>query len=82
MIKRGSMVDATMIHAPSSTQNQRNSRHPDMKAPVVRSKGNQCDFGMKSPIGVDAERGLVHPLVGTSAHVADVTQAHPILHGQ
>lgn len=45
-------------------------------------KGNQCYFGMKAHIGVDAQSGLVHSLVGTSANVADVTQVHHLLHGQ
>ncbi len=45
-------------------------------------KGNQCYFGMKAHIGVNAQTGLVHSLVGTSANVADVTQVHHLLHGQ
>ncbi len=79
LIKRGSIVDATIIHAPSSTKNRQNTRDPDMKA---TRKGNQCYFGMKAHIGVDAQTGLVHSLVGTSANVADVTQVHHLLHGQ
>ncbi len=77
-IKRGSIVDATIIHAPSSTKNRQNGRDPEMKA---TRKGNQC-FGMKAHIGVDAQTGLVHSLVGTSANVAEVTQVHHLLHGQ
>ncbi len=45
-------------------------------------KGNQCYCGMKAHIGVDAQTGLVHSLVGASANVADVTQVHHLLHGQ
>ncbi|CAM4022218.1 Transposase DDE domain protein [compost metagenome] len=45
-------------------------------------KGNQYFFGMKSHIGVDAESGLVHSLVGTAANVADITQVDQLLHGE
>ncbi|MBB1630551.1 hypothetical protein A9975_06710 [Cupriavidus sp. UME77] len=45
-------------------------------------KGNQWHFGMKAHIGVDAESGLVHTVVGTAANVNDVTQAHALLHGE
>jgi len=45
-------------------------------------KGNQWYFGMKAHVGVDAESGLIHTMVGTAANVADVTQAHDLLHGE
>ncbi|MGK2872781.1 MAG: IS5 family transposase, partial [Alphaproteobacteria bacterium] len=55
------------------------ARDPDMHQ---AKKGNQWHFGMKAHIGVDLDSGLVHTVVGTAAHVADVTQAHALLHGQ
>ena len=72
------MVDATLIAAPSSTKNRRGAGDPEMHQ---AKKGNQWHFGMKAHIGVDAETGLVHSVVGTAAHVHDVTQAHALLHG-
>ena len=72
MLKRGSIVDATIINAPSSTRNKANQRDPEMRQV---KKGQQYYFGMKLHIGVDAESGLVHSMVTTSANVHDVTQA-------
>ena len=71
------MVDATLITAPSSTKNSTGERDPEMH-PV--KKGNQWHFGMKAHIGVDAESGLVHTVIGTAANVNDVTQGHGLLH--
>ncbi|WP_284358297.1 IS5 family transposase, partial [Pseudomonas syringae] len=71
MLRQGTVVDATIIHAPSSTKNKDGKRDPEMHQ---TKKGNQYFFGMKAHIGVDAESGLVHSLVGTAANVADVTQ--------
>jgi len=79
LCKAGTLVDATIIAAPSSTKNQRGERDPEMHS---TQKGNQWHFGMKAHIGVDAESGLVHTVIGTSAHVHDVTQAAELLHGQ
>ena len=79
MLKRGSIVDATIISAPSSTRNKANQRDPEMRQV---KKGQQYYFGMKLHIGVDAESGLVHSMVTTSANVHDVTQAHRLLHGE
>lgn len=79
LLKEGTMVDATLIAAPSSTKNQRGERDPEMHQV---KKGNQWHFGMKAHIGVDADSGLVHTVVGTAAHVSDVTQAHRLVHGQ
>ena len=79
MLKRGSIVDATIIAAPSSTKNAEGERDPEMHQ---TKKGNQWHFGMKAHIGVDAESGLVHTVVGTAANVNDVTQAGALLHGQ
>jgi IS5 family transposase len=78
MLKEGTMVDATLIAAPSSTKNQGGERDPEMHQV---KKGNQWHFGMKAHIGADADSGLVHTVVGTAANVNDVTQAHALLHG-
>jgi IS5 family transposase len=79
MLKTGTVVDATIIAAPSSTKNKDGERDPEMHQ---TKKGNQWHFGMKAHIGVDAESGLVHTVVGTAANVNDVTQATQLLHGQ
>ena len=78
LLKQGTIVDATLIHAPSSTKNASGERDPEMHQ---TKKGNQWYFGMKAHIGVDAASGLVHTVVGTAGNVADVTQAHALLHG-
>jgi transposase, IS5 family len=78
MLKSGTVVDATLIAAPSSTKNSRGERDPEMHQ---TKKGNQWHFGMKAHIGVDAESGLVHTIIGTAANVNDVTQGHGLLHG-
>lgn len=78
MLREGSVVDATIIAAPSSTKNQTGERDPQMHQ---TKKGNQWHFGMKAHIGADAESGLVHTLVTTPANTNDVTQAHALLHG-
>jgi transposase, IS5 family len=77
-LKTGTLVDATLIAAPSSTKNSTGERDPEMHQ---TKKGNQWHFGMKAHIGVDADSGLVHSVVGTAANVNDVTQAHKLLHG-
>src|SRR6187455_1457730 len=78
LLKRGTIVDATIIHAPSSTKNADGERDPEMHQ---TKKGNQWYFGMKAHIGVDADSSLVHSVIGTPANVADVTKAHELLHG-
>ena len=78
LLKEGTVVDATLIAAPSSTKNQQGQRDPEMHQ---TKKGNQWHFGMKCHIGVDADSGLVHTVVGTSANVNDVTQAHRLVRG-
>lgn len=78
LMREGSIVDATLIAAPSSTKNGSGERDPEMHQ---TKKGNQWHFGMKAHIGVDAESGLVHTVVATAAHEHDVTQAHALLHG-
>ena len=79
LLKQGTVVDATLIAAPSSTKNQDGQRDPEMHQ---AKKGNQWHFGMKAHAGVDADSGLVHSVVTTAANVNDVTQAHALLHGQ
>ena len=79
MLKQGTVVDATLIAAPSSTKNQGGERDPEMHQ---TKKGNQWHFGMKAHIGVDADSGLVHTVVGTAANVNDVTQASALVHGE
>lgn len=79
MLKTGTVVDATLIAAPSSTKNRSGERDPEMHQ---TKKGNQWHFGMKAHIGVDADSGLVHSVVGTAANAHDVTQAGELLHGQ
>jgi IS5 family transposase len=78
MLKTGTVVDATLIAAPSSTKNSAGERDPEMHQ---TKKGNQWHFGMKVHIGVDADSGLVHTVIGTAANVNDVTQGHGLLHG-
>jgi IS5 family transposase len=78
-LRQGTIVDATLINAPSSTKNKDGKRDPDMHQ---TKKGNQYYFGMKAHIGVDDESGLVHSVVGTAANVADVTQVDKLLHGE
>ena len=79
ILKEGTIVDATLIAAPSSTRNSTGTRDPEMRQ---TKKGNNYYFGMKAHIGVDAESGLVHTLVTTAANSHDVTQAHALLHGE
>jgi IS5 family transposase len=79
MLKAGTVVDATLIAAPSSTKNKDGERDPEMHQ---AKKGNQWHFGMKAHIGVDADSGLVHSVIGTAANVNDVTQGHDLLHGK
>jgi transposase, IS5 family len=79
LMRQGTIVDATIIAAPSSTKNKEKARDPEMHQ---TKKGNQWHFGMKAHIGVDVASGLVHTVVGTAANEADVTQTAKLLHGQ
>jgi IS5 family transposase len=79
LLKAGTVVDATLISAPSSTKNQSGERDPQMHQ---SKKGNQWYFGMKAHIGVDAESGLVHTVRGTAGNVNDVVEANSLLHGE
>ena len=78
-LKAGTVVDATLIAAPTSTKNQSGERDPEMHQ---SKKGNQWYFGMKAHIGVDTDSGLVHTVRGTSGNVGDVIEANSLLHGQ
>ena len=79
LLKRGSIVDATIIAAPSSTKNASGQRDPEMHQ---TQKGNQWFFGMKAHIGVDADSGLVHTVTTTAANESDVAQVADLLHGK
>jgi len=79
LLKQGTVVDATLIAAPSSTKNSTGTRDPEMHQ---TKKGNQWHHGMKAHIGTDAEGGLVHSVATTAANAHDITQAHALLHGE
>ncbi|WP_024906001.1 IS5 family transposase, partial [Robbsia andropogonis] len=79
MLRAGTVVDATLIAAPTSTKNAGGKRDPEMHQ---TKKGNEWYFGMKAHIGADAESGLVHTVRGTSANVHDVVEANALLHGE
>ena len=79
LMRAGTIVDATILAAPSSTKNKKGERDPEMHQ---TQKGNQWHFGMKAHIGVDADSGLVHTVIGTSGNVADVTEGNSLLHGE
>lgn len=77
LLRRGTIVNATIIEAPSSTKNAAQRRDPEMKP---TRKGNTWHFGMKIHVGTD-KRGVVHSLTTTDAAAADVKQMPPLLHG-
>ena len=77
-LQEGTIVDASIIEAPSSTKNRAGARDPEMHQV---KKGNAWHFGMKVHIGVDAQTGVVHSVSTTGANVNDVTEAHRLLHG-
>ena len=76
LLRGGTIVDATLIEAPSSTKNQDKARDPEMRQ---TKKGNQWHFGMKTHIGVDACSGFVHSVTATAANVHDITEAHNLI---
>ncbi len=78
LLRSGTIVDATIIAAPSSTKNGSKSRDPEMKQ---TKKGNAWHFGMKIHVGTD-KRGVVHTLTATNAAAADITQMNELLHGE
>ena len=79
LLRAGTLVDAPISAAPSSTKNRRRERDPEMHQ---TKKGNQWPFGMKAHVGVDADSGLVRRVVGTAANVSDLSQTHHLLHGE
>ena len=76
MMRGGSIVDATLISAPSSTKNEKKERDPEMHQ---TKKGNEWHFGMKCHTGVDAGSGYVHSIETTAANVHDITVAHQLI---
>src|SRR5271169_2814709 len=78
-ITTGTIVDATIIHAPSSTKNREQKRDPEMHQ---TKKGNQWYFGMKAHVGVDSKTKLIHSALVTPANVADATVLPELLHGE
>lgn len=79
LLRQGTIVDATIISAPSSTKNKQGERDPEMHQ---TKKGNQWFFGLKAHIGVDAHTGLVHSVSCTAANEHDLNQAGNLLHGE
>ena len=79
LMSQGTLIDATLIAAPSSTKNKPHARDPEMHQ---AKKGNQWHFGMKAHIGVDEQSGLVHTVVSTAANVSDVSQTANLMHGE
>lgn len=77
-VSRGTIVDASIISAPSSTKNKKKERDPEMHQ---TRKGNQWDFGMKAHIGVDSRTKLIHSVVATPANVHDSQVLPDLLHG-
>jgi len=78
-ITTGTIVDATIIHAPSSTKNRDEQRDPEMHQ---TKKGKQWYFGMKAHVGVDSKTKLIHSALVTPANVADATVLPELLHGE
>ena len=79
LMNQGTLVDATLIAAPSSTKNKEHKRDPDMHS---TKKGNEWHFGMKAHIGADDQSGLVHTVISTAANVSDISQTAALLHGE
>ena len=78
-VNRGTIVDATIIHAPSSTKNRTKARDPEMHQ---TRKGNQWYFGMTAHIGVDSRSNLIHSVEATAANVHDSRVLKKLLHGK
>jgi IS5 family transposase len=79
LMRQGTVVDATIIAAPSSTKNSKGERDPEMHQ---AKKGNEWHFGMKMHTGVDADSGLIHSVACAAANESDVAHAHELLHGE
>jgi len=78
LLKEGTLVDATIIEAPTSTKNKTGERDPEMHQ---TKKGNEWHFGLKANIGVDARTGITHSFTTTAANKHDLNQAGNLLHG-
>jgi IS5 family transposase len=78
-IATGTIIDASIVHAPSSTKNAAGKRDPEMHQ---TKKGNQWHFGLKTHIGVDSKEGHVHSVATTAASVSDVHMLPDLLHGE
>jgi IS5 family transposase len=78
-ITTGTIVDATILHAPTSTKNREQQRDPEMHQ---AKKGNQWYLGMKAHVGVDSKTKIIHTAVATAANVADSTVLADLLHGE
>jgi len=78
-LSKGTIVDATIIAAPSSTKNAEGSRDPEMHQV---KKGNEWHFGMKAHIGVDSDSKVIHSVVATAANTADCKMLGQLLHGE
>ena len=78
-VATGTIVDATIINAPSSTKNREKARDPEMHQ---TKKGNQWYFGMKAHVGVDSRTKIIHAVVATPANVADSRVLPDLLHGR
>lgn len=77
-MNHGTLIDATLIAAPSSTKNAQRERDPERHQ---TRKGQPWYFGMKAHIGADQQSGLVHTVVSTAANVSDISQTAHLLHG-
>ncbi len=77
ILKEGTIVDASIMEAPTSTKNRKRERDPEMKQ---TRKGKQWHFGMKLHVGVDDQSGLVHSLATTPANRHDLTASEQLLH--
>ena len=78
-LREGTVLDATIIEAPSSTKNKSGQRDPEMHQ---TKKGKDWHFGMKAHIGADFITGVVHDFVSTAANVHDITMVDSLLHGK
>ena len=79
LVREGTIVDATIISAPSSTKNQEKKRDPEMSQV---KKGNEWHFGMKAHVGVDTKSRVVHSVVCTTASIHDSQEMEELLHGE
>ena len=78
-ITTGTIVDATILHAPTSTKNRQQQRDPEMHQ---TKKGKQWYFGMKAHVGVDSKTKIIHTAVATAANIADSAVLPDLLHGE